>query len=128
MINAVPEGKGTNLKVALEHLNSMISKRAIVFLISDFQDSGYDQILKTVAKKHDLICVVLEDNREIALPKLGLIDLVDPETGIKATVNSSSPEFRNNFLKNGRWRGKKIVKPLKLTGLKLEQGRVILNL
>ncbi|MBK6679687.1 MAG: VWA domain-containing protein [Ignavibacteriales bacterium] len=67
VINAVPEGKGTNLKVALEHLNSMISKRAIVFLISDFQDSGYDQILKTVAKKH-LICVVFEDDERLHFP------------------------------------------------------------
>ena len=81
VINAVPEGKGTNIKAALEYLNSMITKRAIVFLISDFQDTGYENIFKTVAKKHDLIGVVLEDDREIALPKLGLMDVVDPETG-----------------------------------------------
>jgi uncharacterized protein (DUF58 family) len=97
VINAVPEEKGTNIKAALEYMNSMISKRAIVFLISDFQDSGYDRILKTVAKKHDLICVVLEDDREIALPKIGLIDMVDPETGLRVTVNSSSAEFRKKF-------------------------------
>lgn len=98
VINAVPEGKGTNIKGALEYLNSMITKRAIVFLISDFQDSGYENIFKTVAKKHDLIGVVLEDDREIALPKLGLMDMVDPETGQRTVINTSSPAFRQYFL------------------------------
>ncbi|MCZ2143704.1 MAG: DUF58 domain-containing protein [Ignavibacteriales bacterium] len=93
VINSAPVGKKTDIKVALEYLNNMISKRAIIFLISDFQDKGYDKILKTVAKKHDLIAVVLEDEREIVLPKIGLISVKDPETGETGLINTSSPKF-----------------------------------
>lgn len=126
VINAVPEGKGTNIKVALEYLNSMITKRAIVFLISDFQDWGYDTIFKTVAKKHDLVSVVLEDDREIALPKIGLVDFVDPETGERTTINTSSMEFRKYFFE--KWQSDReyrenLMKTCKVDRIEIKTGQ-----
>jgi len=126
VINAVPEGKGTNIKVALEYLNSMITKRAIVFLISDFQDWGYDTIFKTVAKKHDLVSVVLEDDREIALPKIGLVDFVDPETGERTTINTSSMEFRKYFFEkwqSGREYRENLMKTCKVDRIEIKTGQ-----
>ncbi len=83
-----PVGKSTDIKAALEFLNSTIKKRSILFLLSDFMDSGYEKILRIVAKKHDLIGVVLEDQRENELPKMGLVKLTDAETGEERWIDT----------------------------------------
>jgi uncharacterized protein (DUF58 family) len=92
-----PEGKSTNLKAALEYMNSTIKKRSIVFLLSDFMDSGYEKILRIIGKKHDLIGVVLNDKREIEIPKLGLLKLTDAETGEERWVDTSSTRVQNRL-------------------------------
>ncbi len=92
-----PEGKTTNLKAALEYLNSTIKKRSIVFLLSDFMDSGYEKILRIIGKKHDLIGVVLNDKRESEIPKMGLIKLTDAETGEERWVDTSSIKVQNRL-------------------------------
>lgn len=76
-----PQGNQTDIKGALEYFNHTIKKKAIVFLISDFIDGGYDKILKIVGRKHDLIGVVLQDQREKALLDVGLVKFRDAETG-----------------------------------------------
>ncbi|GAB6281405.1 MAG: DUF58 domain-containing protein [Ignavibacterium sp.] len=88
-----PTGKGTNIKNALEYLNRTIKKRGIVFLISDFNDEGYDQILKIVGKKHDLVGVVLQDPREDEVPKIGLVKFFDPETEEERIIDTSDKNF-----------------------------------
>ena len=92
-----PEGKSTNLKAALEYMNSTIKKRSIVFLLSDFMDSGYEKILRIIGKKHDLIGVVLNDKRESEIPRLGLIKLTDAETGEERWVDTSSTKVQNRL-------------------------------
>ncbi len=92
-----PEGKSTNLKAALEYLNSTVKKRSIVFLLSDFMDSGYEKILRIIGKKHDLIGVVLNDKRESEIPKMGLIKLTDAETGEERWVDTSSIKVQNRL-------------------------------
>lgn len=92
-----PEGNGTDLKGALEYFNSVIKKRSIAFLLSDFFDTGYDRILRVVGKKHDLIGVVLNDPREKELPKAGLIQFKDAETGEIRFIDTSSKQVRSWF-------------------------------
>ena len=92
-----PEGKSTNLKGALEYMNSTIKKRSIVFLLSDFMDSGYDKILRIIGKKHDLIGVVLSDKREAEIPAMGLIKLADAETGEERWVDTSSKKIQKRL-------------------------------
>lgn len=92
-----PEGKSTNLKAALEYMNSTIKKKSIVFLLSDFMDSGYEKILRIIGKKHDLIGVVLNDKREIEIPKMGLIKLLDAETGEERWVDTSSSKIQSRL-------------------------------
>jgi uncharacterized protein (DUF58 family) len=95
-----PEGKSTNIKSALEYLNNAIKKRSIVFLLSDFMDSGYEKILRIVGKKHDLIGIVLNDRRENEIPKMGLVKMLDSETGEERWIDTSSEKVRNYVKKN----------------------------
>lgn len=93
-----PEGNRTNLKAALEYLNRAVKKRAIVFLLSDFIDEGFEKILRIVSKKHDLIGLVLEDKREKEIPKIGLVKFVDPETQQESWIDTNSRFFHQNFI------------------------------
>ena len=91
-----PEGKSTNIKSALEYMNNAIKKRSIVFLLSDFMDSGYEKILRIVGKRHDLIGVVLNDKREDEIPDMGLVKFVDAETGNERWIDTG--DKRTKFL------------------------------
>ena len=86
-----PEGKSTSLKGALEYMNNAIKKRSIVFLLSDFMDSGFEKILRIVGKRHDLIGVVLNDKREEEIPKVGVVRFTDSETGQERWIDTSNP-------------------------------------
>jgi len=92
-----PEGRGTDITAALEHLTHVQRKRAVTFLVSDFQDEGFEKALAVAGRRHDVIAVRMGDERERELPALGYLDLEDPETGERVTVNTSNPEFRTAF-------------------------------
>ena len=89
--------QGTNLRAALDHAHHMLNRRAIVILVSDFLDAGYDKALRTLAQKHDVVAIRLLDPREEALPKVGLLSLTDSETGRPVLVDTSSKAARNAF-------------------------------
>ncbi len=92
-----PSGNRTNIKAALEYFNHTIKKKSIAFLISDFIDDGYEKILRIAGRKHDLIGIVLEDPREKELPKAGLIQLKDAETGQVRFIDTSDKKLRKRF-------------------------------
>ena len=92
-----PKSQGTKVSAAMDHLRGLLKKRATVFVFSDFQDQSYAQALKTMSKKHDVVAVVVEDPLELKMPQIGLVDLVDSETGETATVDTSSPVFRKAY-------------------------------
>ena len=92
-----PEGRGTNIDAALEYLAHIQRKRAVVFLVSDFRDQGFEKALSVAGRRHDLVAVRLGDEREEELPPLGLMELEDPETGERVLVNTSSSVFRAAF-------------------------------
>jgi len=94
MLSYEPDGKETDIKSALEFMNGAIKKRSIVFLFSDFMDEGYEKILRAVGKKHDLIGVILDDRRENELPDVGLIKLIDAETGQERWIDTSSKRVK----------------------------------
>lgn len=100
LLSFTPEGKGTNIKSALEYLNNAVKKKGIVFLISDFMDTGYEKILKIVSRKHDFVAIALNDEREVALPKVGLIKLHDAESGEERYIDTTSKEFQRWFVKS----------------------------
>ena len=92
-----PKRKGTNIQVGLEYLNSILKRKSVTFLISDFIDKGYERALQVSNKRHDLIAVTLNDRRDLDLPNVGIIEIVDPETGKTALINTSSKKVRANY-------------------------------
>lgn len=92
-----PEGKGTDIAAALEYLNRVQRKRAVTFLVSDFQDDGFEKPLAVAGRRHDLVAVRLRDARESELPSLGIVAMEDPETGARLMVDTSRPSFRKRF-------------------------------
>lgn len=95
-----PVGKNTNLKTALEYMNNAIKKRSIAFLLSDFMNAGYEKILRVVGKKHDLIGIVLNDEREVSIPQMGLVKFVDSETGEERVIDTNSPKLQKMIKEN----------------------------
>jgi uncharacterized protein (DUF58 family) len=100
LITFEPQRSGTSIQAALEYLNSVAKKRAIVFLISDFIDQGYDKAARIVSRKHDLTAVHLTDQREYQLPDIGLVKLHDAESGEAVWLDSSSAHVRKQFTAN----------------------------
>ena len=86
-----PTGRRTDLQLALEYLGQVLRRRAVVFILSDFRDRGYERALTVANRRHDCIAVAIADPREEALPAEGLIELQDTETGETALVDSSAP-------------------------------------
>ncbi len=92
-----PKHPGTDISAALNYVNRILRRRSIITLISDMQDFGYEKPLKVMNKKHDLICLCVDDRVESELPDIGLIPLLDTETGRRILVDSSDPSVRKSY-------------------------------
>jgi len=92
-----PVGRGTDLRMALDHLNRTVKRRAVVFIISDFQDDNFDRSLRVARRKHDVIPVVVSDRRESAMPNVGLVRLRDQETGQTVLIDTASKRNREAY-------------------------------
>ena len=90
-------GKMTNIAEALAFTARVLKPHGVVFLISDFQDTGYEQQLRLIGKRHSLIAMTLQDRREMALPNVGLIELQDAETGESVIVDTRSAAARQLY-------------------------------
>lgn len=120
-----PKGVGTNIPGALHYLNSVTTRRAVVFLFSDFMAEGYESALKIANKRHDVIGVCVEDPRETELPDVGLVSLQDAETGRQVVVDTSKRSVRDAYAKAGRDRAKKREEIFRKT--KVDSMRVTTN-
>jgi uncharacterized protein (DUF58 family) len=84
-----PVGRGTRIESVLDAANRVLRRRCILFLISDFQDAGFEKALKLASLKHDLIPIVVTDPRETELPSAGgYLELTGPETGQRTLVEA----------------------------------------
>lgn len=90
-----PKSKKTDLNQAIRFAQSMMKRRAIIFLISDFIDEDYFHNLKGMARKHDLIAIQVSDAREDDMPGLGIVPLLDKESGKTIWANTSSSRFKS---------------------------------
>jgi uncharacterized protein (DUF58 family) len=82
-------GKKTSISTALKAINEIWRRKAVLFLISDFQDEGYEKDLAITARKHDLICIKIDDDREKEIPDIGLVEMLDPETNRLVLTDTS---------------------------------------
>jgi uncharacterized protein (DUF58 family) len=92
-----PRGRGTDLAKPLEFINRVTTRRAVIFLLSDFQADKYERPLSICARRHDLIAVPIEDPGDWQLPPVGIVEVQDPETGIRSTVDFSNLGTRREF-------------------------------
>ncbi|GAB3986776.1 DUF58 domain-containing protein [Spirosoma daeguense] len=92
-----PESRRTRLGEAILFTLNRLKRRSVVMLLSDFIDVSYEHNLKALAKKHDLVVIHLYDQREVNLPKLGIIPVHDTETGRTVWANTSSASFRKEL-------------------------------
>jgi uncharacterized protein (DUF58 family) len=99
ILNFKPVGKGTNLSLPLEYLLNIQKRKATVFLISDFQDDGYEAKLKLAKQKHDLVAISITDPREETLPDVGLIQLEDAESGETLLVDTHDNKMTTQYAK-----------------------------
>ena len=90
-------GRGTDIGMALTHLDRVTRRRAVVFLISDFQDEGFAVHMRAAKRRHDLIPVVISDAREREMPNVGLLELADLESGRTVLVDTASRKWRERF-------------------------------
>lgn len=97
LIEFQPQSKQTNINQALEFLNRVMKKRAIVFVISDFIDKNYEKALQIAVNKHDLTGIRVYDEKETQLPNLGLITIKDAETQKLITVNTHSKHTKLRY-------------------------------
>jgi uncharacterized protein (DUF58 family) len=92
-----PEGRGTDPALALDYLNKIVTRRAVVFFISDFQAPDFSHALAVSGRRHDFIAVHIEDEREEFLPNIGIIALEDAETGEQIEINTADRTTRKRF-------------------------------
>ncbi|MGD0946302.1 MAG: DUF58 domain-containing protein [Candidatus Binatia bacterium] len=97
VLSFTPQGHGTDIAAALEHLSRVTKRRCVTFVISDFLDTGVRLALKIANRRHDVIAVVLDDPRDLALPDVGLIALQDAETGEQILLDTGDSRLRREF-------------------------------
>jgi len=114
-----PQSKGTDISGALEYFNSVIKKRSICFVLSDFISSSFEKPLRIASNKHDIVGLRIYDKREDSLPNVGLVPMQDAETDDIIFVDTSNKEVRTIFAENRAIKIKAIKKSFSTSGLDL---------
>ncbi len=97
MLYHKPAARGTDIRTALEYLSKVLKRRAVVFLVSDFASAPFDRALAAAARRHDVIAFRVTDRHERTLPNVGMLELLDAETGDQMWVDTSGKRFRRAF-------------------------------
>ena len=92
-----PSGRKTNLTSAIDFANSVLIKKSVLFVISDFYDTGFKKPMMIASKKHDVIAVHVNDSLEYSIPRAGIVQFEDAETGEVALVNTSNLKFKEKY-------------------------------
>ncbi|HPH66839.1 MAG TPA: DUF58 domain-containing protein [Kofleriaceae bacterium] len=92
-------GRATSIGAALEFCRKVLPRRTVLFLISDFVDENYLDVLRHASRKHDVVAALVTDPREQQMPPAGLVTLVDAETGATRLVDTQSATFRDELAK-----------------------------
>jgi uncharacterized protein (DUF58 family) len=130
LLDFEPRGTGTDLHGALMHLSGVLHRRSIVFLVSDFEapveslDSvgvdatpGFMQPLRRLASKHEVIAIRLTDPRERELPRVGLLEVRDPETGQVVVLDTASRRTRRAYAESAVEHRKLVDAAMRSTGV-----------
>ena len=111
--------RATSISAALEFCRQVLPRRAVMFLISDFLDDGYLQVLRHANRKHDVVAALITDPREADMPPAGLVTLEDAESGRTRLVDTRSAAFRDELGRRARTRQDELRDQLRATGMDL---------
>ncbi|HLL53716.1 MAG TPA: DUF58 domain-containing protein [Myxococcaceae bacterium] len=120
-----PEGRGTRLAEGLNYVTRVSKRKAVTFLVSDFLAQDFEQAMRIVSRKHDLVPVVLSDPLEESFPALGLVEFEDPESGERVLVDTSDPLVRGYYartMQSARDERRRLFKKLELDHVELRAG------
>lgn len=112
-----PKKTGTSISVAMEFLRGVLKKRATIFVLSDFQDTNYQDSMRLLEKKHEVIAGLVQDEAEFLFPDVGLIELQDSETGQTVLVDTSNPVFREQMRADFKKDYEKLNRELRKSGV-----------
>ena len=112
-----PRGRRTDLAGALEYLNRVMRRRAVVFLLSDFQAPDFSRPLAVTGRRHDLVAVPVVDPLEETLPDVGRVSLEDAETGAILEINTSDRRVRDAFARDAANRRQALTVLLRRAGV-----------
>jgi uncharacterized protein (DUF58 family) len=94
-----PVHRQTSIETAVRYLNNVLTKKSVVFLISDFFDQGYEKSLRVANQRHDLVALPINDPRDTDLPDVGILQMLDPETGEMLLLDTSLKKIRDQYRK-----------------------------
>lgn len=97
LIDYQPDNNGSDLDVSLKYVRNMMRKRAIIFILSDFMDDDYEQNLKVLGNRHDVTGIRVFDRHEESMPKMGMVQFKDAETGQSRVVDTNSKKVRQEY-------------------------------
>ncbi|MFL6536570.1 MAG: DUF58 domain-containing protein [Chthoniobacterales bacterium] len=120
-----PVGRGTDPALALDYLNQVVTRRAVVFFLSDFQTGDFSRQLAVSGRRYDFIALHVEDQRERVLPNVGIITLEDSETGEQIEINTAERSTRDRFAEVARIRDDELNRTLRrhnIDSITLETG------
>jgi uncharacterized protein (DUF58 family) len=112
-----PESKGTSLVAPVEYLTGVLKKRSTTFVVSDFdtpegEDEKLQQVLGIASRKHDMVAVKVYDPRDAELTDVGLVEMIDSESGQRVWVDTSSRRVRDHYARHWQERHEKMDKVL----------------
>jgi uncharacterized protein (DUF58 family) len=97
LLNFQPKSKSTDIVKALSFLNNITKHKSIVFVLSDFADAGYKDTLRIAAKRNDVIGIQVYDNKDKQLPRVGLVEIRDAETGNTFLLDTNDSIMRLKY-------------------------------
>ena len=130
MIYHKAKDRKTDISVALEHIQKVLKRKSIIFLLSDFWDDSYQKSMKLINRKHDLINIQILDKAEITIPKLGLVKLHDVETQSSIWIDTNDKSLQNispNNIRNKNDIIKKFCKNNKIDFISIDTSEGYLN-
>ncbi len=130
MIYHKAKDRKTDISIALEHIQKVLKRKSIIFLLSDFWDDSYQQPMKLLNKKHDLINIQILDKAEIAIPKLGMVKFHDAETQKSAWIDTNNKQVQNistKYIQNKNKVIKEFCKKNKIDFISIDTAEGYLN-
>jgi uncharacterized protein (DUF58 family) len=92
-----PKGRGTDMNSAVKFFSSTVKQKSIAFILSDFMTDKYDDPLRVAGNKHDVIGIKVYDRMDMQLPKIGLVQVEDAETGMTEWIDTDDATVQYNY-------------------------------